>query len=146
MSEKSGGVRKVSKSQKDFAKFVETSNLIDIITSNGFFTWNNRRLGFTNIAERLDRFLVLEDWLQVNAPSKAMVRSILISNHFSVELQVEMVKKQARGHFKFQKMWLCHEGLMELMKMWWNEPSQWKGTKMFVFHKKLCKMKENLKY
>lgn len=62
-NEKCGGIQRTGTAQKDFLEFVEKNHLLDIVPKNGVFTWTNRRSGFTNIAERLDRFLVTSDWL-----------------------------------------------------------------------------------
>lgn len=60
LKEKMGGSRKILQNQKYFLKLFEENNLVD--ASNGIFTGNNRRKGFTNIAERLDRFFMSENW------------------------------------------------------------------------------------
>ena len=58
LEEKVGGSKKFSKTMDDFREFVNDNKLIDVVTSNGFFNWSNRRENFTRISERLDRFLI----------------------------------------------------------------------------------------
>jgi len=60
LSEKKGGIRKLDKDSKAFISTMENLNLVDILTSNGLFTWNNRRGGYHQIASRLDHFLLYE--------------------------------------------------------------------------------------
>jgi len=36
-------------------------NLVDINTNNGLFTWNNKRGGESQVALKLDRFIISED-------------------------------------------------------------------------------------
>jgi len=58
--EKKGGVGKLNKDAKLFAKFIDSAKLVDIQPKSGTFTWNNRRGGERQIASRLDRFLISE--------------------------------------------------------------------------------------
>jgi len=37
--------------------------LVDTETINGTFTWNNKRGGASQVASKLDRFIILEDHL-----------------------------------------------------------------------------------
>lgn len=54
---KGGNGWKMTK-QEDFSSFVIENGLIDIPFKQGEFTWNNKRLGFVNISEKLDSFLL----------------------------------------------------------------------------------------
>lgn len=60
-SDKMGGVGWNRQSQRDFSSFVMSSGLIEIPFRMGEFTWTNRRSGFLNISERLDRFFIVGD-------------------------------------------------------------------------------------
>ena len=60
LEEKKGGVRTISAATNLFNEFIEELNLVDIGTTNGMFTWQNKRTGDRQIASRLDRFLVSE--------------------------------------------------------------------------------------
>lgn len=42
MNEKIGGSQHIPQSTKDFRKWCESLNLIDIPCNNGNFTWNNK--------------------------------------------------------------------------------------------------------
>lgn len=55
-SDKRGGMHIRSQSQIDFENFIMRNALMEIPMNEGFYTWTNRRSGFSNIAERLDRF------------------------------------------------------------------------------------------
>ena len=53
------GVRRIlSEEDKLLKKFREDNNMIDLQTNNGIHTWNNRKGGASQIACRLDRFLI----------------------------------------------------------------------------------------
>lgn len=43
---------------QDFVAFVHDNDLYDVVPQNGMYTWMNKRDGFLQIAERLDRFLI----------------------------------------------------------------------------------------
>ena len=56
--EKRDGKRWSSESQRDFSNFVDDSGLVEIHFKKGEFTWTNRREGFLNIVEKVDKFFV----------------------------------------------------------------------------------------
>jgi len=60
LAEKNGGTRRVDRDVDEFLALIETMEMVDIRTSNGQFTWNNKRSNHYQVATRLDRFLVSE--------------------------------------------------------------------------------------
>lgn len=79
---KEGGLRKPTKVMDDFRDFISNCKLIDIIPKNGRFTWTNRRLNFSKIFERLDRFLVGEWWMNANFSLESNIIPQIGSDHF----------------------------------------------------------------
>ena len=63
LEEKQGGLARLDPSSNFLRSMIGSLNLIDVKTSNGIFTWNNRRCGGEAISERLDRFLVSCYWM-----------------------------------------------------------------------------------
>ncbi|XP_059066656.1 uncharacterized protein LOC131857894 [Cryptomeria japonica] len=117
LSEKKGGVMQLDPSSYLFWDSISTLHLIDIKSSNGLFTWNNRRVGECWIAERLDRFLLVSSSAQVShSPS-----------------------------FKFQLMWLRDPTLHALVEQWWRKGRSAFGIAMFTFAKQLQFVKFQLK-
>ena len=55
IKEKIGGSMILTRNVVEFKEWVRVNKLIEIPTSNGVFTWNNRRKDFTYIAEKWDR-------------------------------------------------------------------------------------------
>lgn len=51
LKEKNGGQKKINKCIEDFKNFVEDLKLVNCTTTNGVYTWTNRRSGFKNILE-----------------------------------------------------------------------------------------------
>lgn len=48
--------------------------LVDIVTSNGLFSWNNKRGGESQVASKLDRFIIPEDLMLID---KEMIARVL---------------------------------------------------------------------
>ena len=62
LGEKKGGIRRPYQSMEEFNELLIDQRLVDIPTTNGVFTWNNRRGGKSQIASRLDRFLLSDKY------------------------------------------------------------------------------------
>eukprot|EP00253_Pinus_taeda_P016193 PITA_16193 len=61
LSEKKGGTRALNKDSSAFQIFSEKMKLVDIETNNGLCTWNNKRGGDSQVASKLDRFMIYEE-------------------------------------------------------------------------------------
>ena len=55
---KKGGRCNMEEGSEAFTKTIEDLGLVDIILGEGWFSWNNKRMGERHIASILDRFLV----------------------------------------------------------------------------------------
>ena len=55
--------------------------LVDIVTSNGIFTWNNKRGGESQVASKLDRFIISEDLMLIDNEMIARVLPFGGSDH-----------------------------------------------------------------
>ena len=42
LAEKKGGIRRLDRDAKEFSTFIDIAEMVDIITNNGHFTWNNK--------------------------------------------------------------------------------------------------------
>ncbi|XP_059064795.1 uncharacterized protein LOC131066016 [Cryptomeria japonica] len=90
--DKRGGVRRLYRSQSDFQSFVNANVLFEVEAKGGNFTWTNRRRGFSNITEKLDRFFLVGDWNLAPVDPlvfEAEVLAISGSDHFLVSLVVQ---------------------------------------------------------
>ncbi|XP_057836251.2 uncharacterized protein LOC131046507 [Cryptomeria japonica] len=88
LTEKKGGTNKITKDMLAFGDFIRRCNLSDCIPLEGWFTWTNRRRGFSNIAERLDRFLSGNEWLKEGIQLTTKVLPLSLSDHYPVQLEV----------------------------------------------------------
>ncbi|XP_059068682.1 uncharacterized protein LOC131078213 [Cryptomeria japonica] len=119
-SDKHGGVRRMCKIQSDFQTFVDSNALYEVSAKGGNFTWTNRRLGFSNIAEKLDRFFLARDWNLARLVFEAKFLAISGSDHFLVSLVVQKDGVPLRCPFKVEKMWLREQGFREQKLKIWN--------------------------
>ncbi|KAL1162661.1 hypothetical protein V6Z11_A07G217700 [Gossypium hirsutum] len=63
-SEKEGGRRKPGTLMDDFCDVLEELSLTDVKTLNGWFTWTNNREGTRLVKERLDRFVISDEFME----------------------------------------------------------------------------------
>ncbi|GLJ40489.1 hypothetical protein SUGI_0834840 [Cryptomeria japonica] len=144
-NKKSGGIQRTSTTHKDFLEFVEKNHLIDIVPKNGVFTWMNRRSGFTNIVEWLDRFLVTGDWLGQNLVLESSILPLIGSDHYSIYLEVAKGQAEGGTPFRFEKIWFRVPELYDLISVWWNEPVLGNNSRLFILNKKLKYIKVVIK-
>ncbi|XP_059070557.1 uncharacterized protein LOC131860196 [Cryptomeria japonica] len=100
-NDKVGGLRKPTKVMEDFREFVYNCRLVDVIPKNGKFTWNNRRLKFSNILERLDMFFVGEWWMLSNHTLKTSIEPHCGLDLSQLHLQFPMNKLAAKAISNF---------------------------------------------
>jgi len=61
IEEKFGGNYQADPSCESLEEIMEKYSLLDIPPNNGKYTWNNKRVGKSNIKETLDRILIQEN-------------------------------------------------------------------------------------
>ncbi|XP_059067480.1 uncharacterized protein LOC131858298 [Cryptomeria japonica] len=87
--EKQGGLGKNSHASLDFADWIHHYGMIEINMVKEAFTWNNRRLGFSNIAEKLVRFFVLGSLINFPFTLDASILPFSGSDHFPIQLGIQ---------------------------------------------------------
>ena len=70
--------------------------------------------------------------------------SRLLSDHFSIVLEVGFFHHKGRRPFRFENMWLKDEGFVEIVRSWW-ESYHFQGAPSFVLANKLKLLKNDLK-
>ncbi|GLJ27390.1 hypothetical protein SUGI_0537540 [Cryptomeria japonica] len=105
LSEKKGGTNKISRDMVGFRDFIQGIEAVVCIPSEGWFTWTNKRLGFTNIVEHMDRFLTGSRWMMEGMPIIAKTLAYCLSDHFPIMLEMGSETRWGGGYFKFQNMW-----------------------------------------
>jgi len=145
LSEKKGGTRVLGKGSSAFQPFINKMKLVDIITNNGIFTWNNKRGGESQVASKLDRFIISEDLMLNN---KEMVEIILPF----WRLRSLDGSTGGSGHwyprnrpFRFENIWLSQPDFINNIAKCWLEDLNIQGTRMFLLQKRLKHIKLQLK-
>ena len=106
--------------------------LVDTKKINGTFTWNNKRGGASQVASKLDRFIISED-LFLSGPT--MTASILPfggSNHWPVQLKANFMGTPGNRPFRFGNAYLSHPEFTSNNDKWWREDLNIQGTRMFL--------------
>jgi hypothetical protein len=142
---KKGGVRSISTTSTSFNKLIEEMHLVDIRTTNGLFTWQNKHSGERHIASRLDHFLVSESIMVGRGEIGATVLPTIGSDHWPICLEWWHLGEFINRPFHFEKFWLHHQEFRHLMKEWWESFPEIDGSCMFVFQYKLKQIKECVK-
>lgn len=119
--------------------------LVDIVTSNGIFTWNNKRGGESQVASKLDRFTILGDLMLNDKEMVARVLPFRGSDHWPVQLEVQGIGTPRNRPFRFENMWLSHPYFISNIAKWWSEDLNIQGTRMFLLQKILKHFKLRLK-
>lgn len=82
--------------------FIQTNWLVDVPSSNGIFTWSNKREGSQQIASRLDRFLISDNATHLGGEFIASILPILGSDHWPIELEWNRNSSNIRRSFLFE--------------------------------------------
>lgn len=81
LQEKRGGIILLDEDLHHFTNFLQSSKLVDQETINGIFTWNNKRGGCSQVASRLDIFLIFEPLFLLGINFEASIFLCHGSNH-----------------------------------------------------------------
>eukprot|EP00253_Pinus_taeda_P023386 PITA_23386 len=128
-----------------FKDFIQSNQLIDIQTSNGTYTWTNKRRGIHNIASRLDRFLISDNVIHLGGDFHASILPQGGSDHWPIMLQWTRPGKHCNRPFRFEAFWSTHPDFKEVVRAAWKSFTPPAGAKMFQFQQKLRHLKQVLK-
>jgi len=145
MAEKQGGRCRANSDSNLLRDFINNNWLIDIPTSNGIFTWTNKRTGPQQIASRLDRFLISDNAPYMGGEFTASILPFSGSDHWPIELQWTRPGHHLKRPFRFEEFWIPHPDFEELVKSTWLKFNPGTGTKMSMFQLKLKHLKETIK-
>lgn len=125
----------------DLVDFILTMGLMDIILNSSIFTWSNRRQGKNLIQVKLDRFLVSNNWENIDSSLCAIPRAG--SNHNVILLSLDDSREKKYYPFRYQIIWSHHPNFESLVKHWWKTPTS--GTPMYQVTQKLKIIKDKVK-
>ncbi|XP_041995779.1 uncharacterized protein LOC121745903 [Salvia splendens] len=123
----------------DFAETIEDCRLLDPGFDGAEYTWAKNGL-----FERLDRVLVSEDWTKIFEATRVTNLPRVSSDHGPMLARCKMVNSPTEGRsFRFQNMWIRHEGFKQLVQEVWDQPTGAGG--LLNLQTKLAKCKKALK-
>jgi hypothetical protein len=145
LGEKRGGSRCLDRDSGDFNALIDELQLIDLGTKNDLYTWTNRKTGTHQIACKLDRFLASESLMLEGTTIESTILNISGSDHWPVQLRMDIPATPDKKPFRFEKFWLDHPEFQEKIQTWWREAEVPRGSKMYRFQQKLKNLKQTLK-
>eukprot|EP00253_Pinus_taeda_P019643 PITA_19643 len=104
LSEKKGGTKMLNIDSLAFQAFMYSMKLVDIVSSNGLSTWNNKRGGDSLVASKLDRFIILEDLILNNKEIATRILPFGGSDHWPVQLELKGIGTPSNRPFRFENM------------------------------------------
>jgi len=117
---------------------MEQHNLIDIPSNNGKYSWSNKRVGKSNIKERLDRILIQENIAAVHSSITSKILHTTASDHKLVIIIMGKMENQGLLPFRYSSIWDNNGEISELVKEAWETSN--KITLVYLGNKiKNCK-------
>eukprot|EP00253_Pinus_taeda_P030697 PITA_30697 len=141
--EKLGGNFYVDPSRDSLEAIIQTHNLVDIPPHNGRFTWSNKRIGNSNIKERLDQILVQERIVARFSNIQSKIILGYFSDHKPVALILDKGKNMGPLPFKYNKAWDSKEEFRTLVKEQWEKEVI--GSPHFIWESKLENLRNVIK-
>lgn len=142
---KKGGTSPPARSITDFNNFVLDNAIFYVLPDNGAFTWTNHRVGFSQIAIRLDRFICPQICKLDHTSMLVEVIPFLDSDHFPIQFSLDLTSNpgsfSSRSSFKFESVWFMHPSFHSLLNQWWMAALVVDGSMMFKFYKKMAFIK-----
>jgi hypothetical protein len=111
--EKKEGARHLEGESEFFRDWIEKSRLIDIHTSNGPFTWTNKRRMENSIDVYLDIFLTFESLFRGQQFIVTEVLPFYGSDHWPMSLTWEENLVSHTKPFCLEKFWMDHQDFMK---------------------------------
>eukprot|EP00253_Pinus_taeda_P013113 PITA_13113 len=142
---KKGGTRKLGRDSIAFQNLMNNMRLVDTETINGTFTCNNKRGAASQVASKLDSFIISEDLLLTGLDMSALILPFRGSDHWPVQLEATFMGTPRNKPFRFENVWLSHPDFTNNIDKWWMEDMPIQGTKMFMLQQRLKHIKSRLK-
>ncbi|XP_059073561.1 uncharacterized protein LOC131874284 [Cryptomeria japonica] len=141
--DKREGSNKLPSAALDFNDWINRNSLLEIQTAENTLTWNNRRKGFSDIADKLDSFFIHGGLKEFNYTMEAEILPLSGFDHYPLQLNILIEQGPQNCPFKFKSMWFKDDNIINLIEQWWSE-SVFSGSKMFTVTNKFKLIKRTL--
>jgi len=111
---------------------MDSMKLVDIVSNNDLFTWNNTRGGESLVASMLGRFIIKEDLMLNNKEMEASILPFVELDHSPIKLEVKGIGTPKNRPFIFENIWLSHVDFINNISGWWSEDLHVQGTSMIL--------------
>lgn len=118
---------------------------MDIETKNGNFTWNNKQGGASQVASKLDRFIISEDLILIGLDMSVFILTFGGLDHWPIQLEASFIGTPKDKPFRFENVWLTHPDFISNIGRWWVEDIPIQGMNMFLLQQRLKHIKHRLK-
>jgi len=142
-NEKRGGTFTPDPSRRQLEMIMAEHELMDIIPKNRKYTWNNRRLGPSNIMERLDRILVNVSLLSSFAAGHTKILSTTTSDHFPILLTLDSHAHLGPIPFRYNPLWRDSAEAEAIIEETWKQHIE--GSPIHIWETKLRNIRKALK-
>lgn len=141
LDDSSGAGTHDTRSIADFSAFVSQTDLCEMPTIGGIYTWTGvRRNG--RVWRKLDRYFFNVAWLTFLPNCSVELLSRATSDHNPLLLSIAP-PIQTKKVFRFQNMWLQRPSFLDVVRLSWDQPTE--GYGMSLFSKKLKRLRSKLR-
>uniref|UniRef100_A0A2N9IVJ6 Endonuclease/exonuclease/phosphatase domain-containing protein n=1 Tax=Fagus sylvatica TaxID=28930 RepID=A0A2N9IVJ6_FAGSY len=109
-------------SSRCFQNFIYNVSAIDLGFCDPRFTWTNKRVGWANIRERLDRGICNVDWQSLFPKAGVKHLTAPNSDHLPILLDTNMEVCSGPRPFQFEVMWVRDNSSKEVVQKAWDIP------------------------
>ncbi|XP_072086976.1 uncharacterized protein [Arachis hypogaea] len=120
-SEVRGGQFRLARAEQ-FVETLEDCGMFDMGTIGRRFTWYMKVKGGVQVAKKLDRVVINQDWRLIFPEAYTEVLVRLHSDHCPLFTRCKMAKRATKGHrpFRFQAAWMTHPLFRNVVDTAWN--------------------------
>ena len=145
LSKTKGGTKTLGRDSIAFQNFLYDMRLVDTKTKNGTFTQNNKRGGTSQVASKLDMFIISEDLILTGLDLSALILPFGGLDPQPVQIEAYFIGTLRNKPLRFENIWLTHPDFISNIGKWWVEDVPIQGTNMFLLHQRLKHIKLRLK-
>ncbi|XP_016199953.1 uncharacterized protein LOC107640962 [Arachis ipaensis] len=121
-SEVRGGQFRLARAEQ-FAETLENCGLFDMGAIGRRFTWYRKVKGGVQVAKKLDRAVINQDWRLMFLEAYTEVLARLHSDHCPLFTRCKIAERATKGHhpFRFQAAWMTHPLFKNVVHTAWNK-------------------------